>query len=195
MIHFTNYSYGYVMKLEAPWENEMKPAVSNYLHDQFGRLLLEAEMRVNVDLKETVRLYTVGVLVTHWRTEWSHEALALRYLQVAKQPRRSAHDFLSIADTALLILSLQLPKVLRRGLDPDYFVTLGRSSYHDAALREHHEALAERDILLCNAFVQTARVVYDVFTHRYHERVLEISEHLSRLAAENTTPATPRILQ
>lgn len=155
---------------------------------EFFQLLFEAEERLSVSLPDDVEVYTVNVLHRHLREQWSQQPLALRFLELNSQANIevSAEDFLMVGDTALLVLSFQLPKVLRRGLTPEYYQAIGSESYAAASVRELSPPLRDRDARLSETFSSITQVLRDVVTFSKRSKDDQLSAWLRSLAGPDT---------
>ena len=171
------------------------------LRSEFLVLLGESEHRKKRYLSSEVEEYLAWLLVRYLKQEWSQTAVATAYLQVAQYVNTAAEarEFLTIGDTALLRVSLQRPKILRYGLRPEYFVSIGHDAYFGASVREYSTALRHRDGLLAEELSKSVTVLHDMFTRRFtdhvHEAVAILEQTVERSEYLKGYPSEGLVLQ
>lgn len=94
--------------------------------DKFSSLIQETSGRTGTYLPPKIESYLTYLLASHVeRTDFFREPVALRYMQLTSQ-----HSAKDLGDNCLVIAGFFSGL---RGMTDDYYIAIGRGSYHVAA--------------------------------------------------------------
>ncbi|MDQ6998455.1 MAG: hypothetical protein Q9M17_07055 [Mariprofundus sp.] len=134
----------------------------------FQQLVLDAEMQAHVSLSENLESYMVFLLQRfHKNANELYEPMALKHLYAEAESGRCRQDGLrDTGDSCLMLAGLFPEQAKRRMVSINYFVRLGRSSYHSLAcsLKQSHAELYQH---ICQGFGAMLDVLHTIhgFTH------------------------------
>ncbi len=142
-----------------------KPLILNSSElSQWHRLVQDAEQDYGCQLDETMQSYLVFTLMRFTKNQQLNStALALDYLTSLHLPDNLCSEKLrNIGDQCLLVSGLFPQSAEKRQVDVNYYVNLGRSSYHHIStltqrgIADLYQQLAESFVLLMD-LLQTIR--------------------------------------